>query len=227
MIVITGASKGIGNYLLKSFTADGEKVVGTYNTTLPDLAVNDLFIKLDVSNFDKTKTKLLDLLNDQKEIVLINCAGINYNAFAHKADIDKWQSVIDVNLTGTFKVINCLLPLMRKNKYGRIINFSSVVPALGVSGTSAYSASKSALWGMSRAICAENAINGITINNLNLGYFEIGMLNQIPSDILESIKNKIPCKQFGQPKDIYVAVKFLIECSYINGASIDINGGII
>ena len=227
MIIITGASKGIGNYLLKTFLDAGEEVLGTYNESLPEPSIINHYIKLDVSDFVNASSQLIEVTKDREKIILINCAGINYNSFAHKASLTEWRKVIDVNLTGTFNVISCLLPLMRRYNYGRIINFSSVVPILGISGTSSYASSKSALWGLSRAICAENATKGITINNLNLGYFDIGMLDQIPQELLELIKNTIPCKEFGNPIDIYRAVKFIIECSYINGASIDINGGLI
>lgn len=227
MVIITGASRGIGEYLLEAFLQDGEEVLGTYNTSIPSVARRDSFVKLDVTDFSSVQEHLLEEVRGKKNLVLINCAGISYNAFAHKADVEVWRQVVDVNLIGVFNVITCLLPIMRNNGYGRIVNLSSVVPVLGVPGTSAYAASKSALWGLSRAICAENASKGITINNLRLGYFDIGMLNDIPKELLCRIIENIPCKRFGDPKDIYKAIKLLVDCSYINGANIDINGGLI
>ena len=160
------------------------------------------------------------------KLTLINCAGNNYNSFAHKADVDNWSQVIDVNLTGTFNVIRTVLPIMREEGYGRIINFSSIVAQMGIPGTSAYAASKAGLWGLSKSIAVENAAKGITINNLNLGYFDIGMIKEVPEKFQEIIKEKIPTRNFGNPENIFNAVKFLMETDYINGTSIDINAGL-
>jgi NAD(P)-dependent dehydrogenase (short-subunit alcohol dehydrogenase family) len=115
---------------------------------------------------------------------------------------------------------------MREQGYGRIINFSSIVAETGIPGTSAYAASKAGLWGMARSIAVENASKGITINNLNLGYFDIGMINEVSEEYQQIVKKKIPTGKFGDPGNIFNAVKFLIESDYINGTSIDINGGI-
>jgi acetoacetyl-CoA reductase/3-oxoacyl-[acyl-carrier protein] reductase len=115
---------------------------------------------------------------------------------------------------------------MREKKFGRIINLSSVVAQLGVIGTSSYAASKSALWGMSKSIAVENAKLNITINSINLGYFNIGMIEEVPSNILEDIKAKIPNGQLGDPSDILKTINFLRNVSYANGIQIDLNGGL-
>jgi NAD(P)-dependent dehydrogenase (short-subunit alcohol dehydrogenase family) len=159
--------------------------------------------------------------------VLINCAGTNYNAVGHKSDVGKWAEVINVNLVGTFRVIAALLPIMRDQNWGRIINFSSVVAQLGVPGTSAYSASKSGLWGLARALAVENAKKGVTINNLNLGYFDIGMITEVPVEFQQVVKAKIPTGQFGNPENIYRAIKFIVSNDYMNGTSIDISAGLV
>ncbi|OQA50537.1 MAG: 3-oxoacyl-(acyl-carrier-protein) reductase FabG [Bacteroidetes bacterium ADurb.Bin302] len=133
-----------------------------------------------------------------------------------------------MNLIGTFALINALLPLMHENGFGRIINCSSVLAQKGVAGTSAYAASKSALNGLVKCLAVENAAQGITINNLCLGYFNIGMTqNDVPEIVREKIKKQIPSHTFGDPQNIYLAIKFLIEADYVNGTSIDINGGLI
>ena len=115
---------------------------------------------------------------------------------------------------------------MREQGYGRIINFSSIVAQKGIPGTSAYAASKAGLWGMTRSMAAENAGKGITINSLNLGYFEIGMITEVSDEYQEVVKKKIPTGKFGDPKNILNALNFLIESDYINGSSLDINGAI-
>ena len=215
LFVITGANRGIGKYLTNLEYFRGAVILQgktDCDITKPE-QVKQLF-------------ELLKNSGGEKKICLINCAGINYNSFAHKADLEQWSSVIDVNIKGTFNVINTVLPMMRLLNWGRIINLSSVVGQTGVMGTSCYSASKSALTGMIKSIAMENACNGITINNLNLGYFNIGMIEQVPVEIRDKIKQTIPCKQFGNPKNIVNAIKFLIDSDYVNGSSIDINGGL-
>ncbi|MBP7274456.1 MAG: SDR family NAD(P)-dependent oxidoreductase [Saprospiraceae bacterium] len=227
-ILITGASRGIGAFLLNSFYNDGYQVFGTYCSTPPTSDKMFLFTKVDISEQQEIKDWIETCVRKDDKIVLINCAGINYNAIARKADVNKWKQLIDVNLIGTFALINALLPLMHENGFGRIINCSSVLAQKGVAGTSAYAASKSALNGLVKCLAVENAAQGITINNLCLGYFNIGMTqNDVPEIVREKIKKQIPSHTFGDPQNIYLAIKFLIEADYVNGTSIDINGGLI
>lgn len=226
MKIITGASRGIGQYLFEKYQSEGEVVYGTYLTTPPDSKNAGFISKVDISDYSEVN-KWINSIELGNKIELINCAATNYNAFAHKSDPVKWKNTIYVNLVGTFNVISALLPEMRKNNYGRIVNFSSVVAKMGVAGTSAYASSKAALWGLSKSIAIENASKGITINSLNLGYFNIGMISDVPEEIQEIIKEKIPTKSFGDPADIYNAINFIISSGYINGTSIDINGSII
>jgi short-subunit dehydrogenase len=224
MIIITGASKGIGQYLLNELSDDHE-VIGIYNNTYSVSSKAKMY-KIDITSCDQIKN-FIDTTSDRlSNIVLINCAGANYTSFAHKADPEKWAKLIHTNLIGTFNIISFLLPLMREQQYGRIINMSSVVAQIGIPGTSAYAASKSGLWGMCKAISAENASKGITINNINLGYYEIGMIAEVSLEMQERIKGKIPQQKFGNPTNILDAVQFLIKSSYTTGTSIDINGGL-
>lgn len=226
MILITGASKGIGKYLMERFIAKGEKVVGTFNNTLPDTELISKLNRVDIKNATEVKEWLVQVKPTDEKLVLLNCAGINYNAVGHKSVYENWCNVINVNLSGTFNVISQVLPLMRDRNYGRIINFSSVVAQMGIPGTSAYSASKSGLWGMTRALAVENAKKGITINNINLGYFNIGMISDVPEEYQAVIKSKIPNGQFGNPEEIWNTVQYITNNSYLSGTSIDINGGL-
>jgi len=226
MIIITGASKGIGKYLFEKFWEMDEITYGTYNTTFPKTDRIDYFEKVDISDYLSVANWINKIDNKISKLTLINSAGINYNSFAHKADTDKWNQVIYVNLIGTFNVIRAILPFMRDEGFGRIINFSSVVAQTCVHGTSAYAASKAGLWGLTRSVAVENAKRGITINNLNLGYYEIGMIDEIPNEFRDKLKKKIPTGNFGTPENIFRAINFLRETEYINGTSIDINGGL-
>jgi acetoacetyl-CoA reductase/3-oxoacyl-[acyl-carrier protein] reductase len=226
MILITGASRGIGKFLLQKFVGAQEQVFGTFFSTPPESAWAHLYKKVDVTSIKEVMDWTGPLIARQDKIVLINSAGTNYNAFAHKAELKKWRQVIEVNLFGTFNVIQSVLPRMRETGYGRIINFSSVVAQLAIPGTSAYAASKAALWGLTRSLAAENAKKGITINNLNLGYFQIGMISEVPEEYQKALKDKIPAGDFGDPENIYRTIQLIIENNYLNGTSLDINGGL-
>ncbi len=226
MILITGASRGIGKFLFDEFVKTGEEVFGTYFSENKDLENNESYYRADVSDYEQASKVINSLGSKLKRIVLINCAGNNYNCFAHKSSPQKWNEVISTNLTGTYNMIRAALPVMREQGYGRIINFSSIVAETGIPGTSAYAASKAGLWGMTRSMAVENASKGITINNLNLGYFNIGMIAEVSEEYQKIVKSKIPTGNFGDPENIFNAVKFIIESDYINGTSIDINGGI-
>jgi NAD(P)-dependent dehydrogenase (short-subunit alcohol dehydrogenase family) len=225
MIIITGASRGIGKYLLDYFVTNGKKVIGIANQTVPDQHI-DHYYKMDIKNEEEIEQFMATYADQFNDLVLINAAGISYNAFAHKADLLQWTSVIDTNLIGLFNLSRHLLPLMRTANYGRIINFSSVVAQQGVAGTSAYAASKAALWGLAKTLASENATKNITVNTINLGYFNIGMIEQVPQELLAKIIQQIPAKRLGEAEEILSTVNYVIQNAYLNGAAIDLNGGL-
>ena len=158
----------------------------------------------------------------------MDSSGISYNSFLHKSDPIKWKSIIETNLIGTYHSIRVFLPKMREQNFGRIINFSSVLAQKGFPGTSAYSASKSALWGLSKSLAQENGSKNITINNINLGYVNLGMgISEISIEIQESIKEQIPSKKFCEPSEIIDSIEYLRKSNYLNGISIDLSGGLV
>src|SRR6218665_1930751 len=148
MIIITGITGGIGNYLFQAFSQKGEEVTGTYHLNKPEGAQYANCLQLDITDNAQVEAFVKNNAAAFKNITLINCAGVSYNSFAHKSKTDEWAQVINVNLTGTFYLIRALLPLMREQHFGRIINLSSVVAQTGVIGTSAYAASKAGHNGM-------------------------------------------------------------------------------
>ena len=212
MILITGASKGIGLELLHTYVNNNQDVIGSYNTHVPSTYL-ELYTKVDVTNF-KDIYKWINKY-DLNNITLINCAGINYDSFLHKSDADKWKHVIDVNLIGTYNTIKEVLPLMREQKYGRIINIGSILADKGMIGTSAYSASKSALKGLINAISIENISYGITINNIELGYTKYGMSNEVSKELLP--------KELCDITTIYNTIEYLRNNDYITGKNIKLN----
>lgn len=226
MIIVTGASRNIGKYLFDKYLETGENVIGTYRST--SVEQHKSLFQVDISDFNSVACFFKDKVQNASQITLINCAGISYNSFLHKSDPIAWKHVIDTNLIGTYYMIRMVLPLMREQGFGRIINFSSVVAQKGTPGVSAYAASKSALWGLSKSLAQENGKLGITVNNINLGYVNIGMgVEQVPEVYQEQIKAQIPVKAFCEPTDIYNTVEYLRNTSYVNGVSIDLSGGLI
>ena len=227
MIIITGASRGVGNFLINSFIKNTkESVIGIYNNSKPtDKA--EFFTKIDVCNIDEINNFVELRKEELNDITLINCAGISYNSFTHKSDSEKWKSVVETNLFGTYNFIRALLPIMREQRFGRIINFSSVVATRPTPGVSAYAASKSALWGLSKSIAIENAALNININNINLGYSELGMIETVPEEYKRKVISQIPAGELCGSSDILNTVNYLISTRYITGSSIDLSGGLI
>lgn len=228
MIIITGASRSIGKYLFEKYSAI-ETVYGTFLTTPQNQSIHlEKMFKVDIADFDSVHQFYTQIEPSLSKITLINCAGISYNSFAHKSDPAEWKKIIDTNLTGTYNIIRVLLPIMREQGYGRIINFSSVVASLPTPGISAYAASKAGLLGLTKSLAAENASKGITVNAINLGYANIGMgVNDVPLNYQEKMKTQIPAGRFCEPEEIYNTVNYLIQTEYVNGSCIDINGALI
>ncbi len=227
MILLTGVSGGIGNYLHTCYQQRKEALLGTYHLNKPIEEGYRDTIQLDITD----KSAIADFVkkyNSQlKNITLINCAGISYNSFAHTADLNSWSEVIHVNLTGTFFLIHAILPLMREQGFGRIINLSSIVGQMGVMGTSAYAASKAGLNGMIKSVALENAQKNITINNINLGYFNVGMIHTVSAELQDVIKQKIGTKDFGDPVNIFNTIEYIRNTPYLTGSCIDLNGGLV
>lgn len=226
MIIITGASRGIGKFLLDKYIEEGETVIGIYNKTKPSVHLTN-YTQLDVTNEKQIADFVLQHKDRLKEIKFIHCAGVNLNGFTHKLTFDDWRYVMNGNLDSAYLLSKHLLPLMREQNYGRLVFVASVVPQLGVPGTSAYSSSKAGLWGLMKVISKENAMKGITANCLNLGYFNIGMISEVPEDMMKVVLSTVPMKRLGDPADIFSAVKFVTSAGYLTGAEIDINGGLV
>lgn len=226
MIIITGASRGIGKFLLNKYVEEKETVIGIYNKTVPT-EHPDRYVQLDVTDETQIANFVSQNKDRLKEVKLIHCAGVNLNGFTHKLSLEDWRFVMRGNLDSAYLLSKHFLPLMREQNYGRLVFVASVVPQLGVPGTSAYSSSKAGLWGLMKVISKENALKGITANCLNLGYFNIGMISEVPEEMMKVVLSTVPMKKLGDPADILSALKFIISSGYLTGAEIDINGGLI
>lgn len=238
-ILLIGASGGLGKHFANSFAAEGLNLALVYkehhkeaDSLVEDVQKHNIkakAYKADITSETDIEKLVSNTVNDFGSIdVLINNAGLSLNAISWKMDIESWNKVIAVNLTGPFLCIKHVIPVMKKNGWGRIINISSVVAQIGVPGTVAYSVSKAGLEGLTKTVSKEMAKLNITINNISLGYFNAGFLYQIPEDLRNQIKDTIPKKEFGNPQEIVECMKFLISrnSSYITGQTININGGL-
>jgi NAD(P)-dependent dehydrogenase (short-subunit alcohol dehydrogenase family) len=227
MIVVAGASGGLGRYLVDRLSGDFE-MIGTYHNRKPELdrPIAGLF-RVDVTDPASIDAFVAEAGPLLQRVVLVNLVGITLDGMGHKLAEATWDRVLDVNLKGTFLMCRALLPVMREQTWGRIINVSSVVGQMGVPGTVAYSSAKAGMFGMTRTLAAENASRNITVNTLALGYFSVGMINEIRPEGQAAIKATIPMKRFGDPRNFELAVRFLIESDYTTGSVININGGLV
>ena len=225
MIIVTGAGSGIGEYLFTIYNQKEESVFGTCHRSRP---MHPRITRLDIDSMEEVQLWANSIiLNNSTEITLLNCAGVSNSVFLHKSDPEEWKRIINTNVVGTYNVIRSFLPHMRAQGFGRIINFSSVVAEIGVMGTSAYATSKSALWGLTRALAVENASKKITINCINLGYCNIGMgINEISEEQKKELLDRIPAKRFCTANEIFKTVEYLRCVEYVNGANISLNGAL-
>jgi len=159
--------------------------------------------------------------------IVVNNAGITRDSSLRKMTEDAWDEVISVNLNGTFYCTKAALPAMIDQKFGRIINISSVVGQAGNFGQANYSASKGAVIAFTKTVALEMARFNITANVIAPGFTSTDMLGKVPDNVLEQIKEKIPLHRFGQPEEIGKAAAFLAaEGDYITGQQLNINGGL-
>ena len=231
-IFISGASRGIGKTMAEHFAKSNFNVVGTSRNNFKfDNDLENLFpIKLDVTSrndvkdcFDQLKSK--NLLPD----ILINNAGITADQLFLRMSDDDWDNVINTNLTGTFNLTKIFLKNMIKNKFGRIINISSISGLMGNPGQVNYSSSKAALNGFTKSLAKEVGSRNITVNCVAPGFIDTDMTSYIGDNERNEILKQIPLNKFGLPEDISKLVMFLMsdEASYITGQTISIDGGLL
>ncbi len=233
-IIVTGATGGIGNSIVKKLNELGANLLatGTKNEKLDELKKNFKNIKtlkFDISQSDTIETFIE---NASKELdgnldCIINNAGITQDNLAIRMNLDEWKKVIDINLTSTFLMCKFAIKKMLKNKKGKIINITSVVGHTGNLGQSNYTASKAGIIAMSKSLAIEYAKKNININCISPGFIKTAMTEKIDEKYKESIISKIPCARLGEPDDIANAVLFLAsnQSDYINGETLHVNGG--
>tara|TARA_B100001939_G_scaffold31983_1_gene24999 strand:+ start:708 stop:1424 length:717 start_codon:yes stop_codon:yes gene_type:complete len=231
-IFVSGASRGIGKEIAINFAKKGFNVVGTsrsdfdFNLDLDNLKP----IKLDITNrddvhdcFDWLKSK--NLLPD----ILVNNAGITSDQLFIRMKDEEWDNVIETNLTGTFNLSKVFIKNMIKNKFGRIINITSISGLMGNPGQVNYSSSKAALTGFTKSLAKEVGSRNITVNSVAPGYIETDMTSFLEDETRMNIIKNIPLGRIGKVNDVSELVMFLAsdEASYITGQTISVDGGLL
>ena len=233
-IIITGATGGIGNSIVKTLSDSGAKILAT-GTRLEKLEeLKSKFKNTDILKFDISKGEEIEefIENATKQLgggldCLVNNAGITQDNLAIRMNIDEWKKVININLTSTFLLSKFAVKKMLKNKYGKIINITSVVGHTGNLGQANYTASKAGIVAMSKSLAIEYAKKNININCISPGFIKTEMTDKIDEKFKETIISKIPSSRLGEPEDVANAVLFLAsdQSNYINGETIHVNGG--
>lgn len=238
-IIVTGGTRGIGRGITESFLKDGATVIATYASN--DTAANNfkeemvqfgdrlVLKKFDVSNSPACDKFFTEIENEFPSIeVLINNSGIRKDNLTASMTDDEWDQVLNINLKGTFNMSKRAVLLMMKNRYGRIINISSIGGALGLAGQANYAASKAGQIALSKTLSKEVAKRKITVNNIAPGFIETELIADLPPEQVSEYKKTVPMKRFGTVDEVASAVKFLAskEASYITGATLEISGGL-
>ncbi len=235
--LITGASRGIGRATALRLAQNGWNIVATSReiesneaarSEIAGAARRALFVNMDMASLDSIRAGFARALAEFGHIdVLVNNAGITRDGLALRMKTEDWQSVLEVNLHGAFYAIQQALPGMVRQRWGRIINITSVVAQSGNVGQANYVSAKAGLIGLTKALARELAGRNITVNAVAPGFIETEMTMGLPQGIKERMLATIALGRFGTPDDVAAAVAFLAseEAGYITGHVLNVNGG--
>jgi 3-oxoacyl-[acyl-carrier protein] reductase len=234
---VTGASRGIGRAIALTLCRQGFDIV----VASPEIEKNEevaaeiracsgdaMTVNLDVTSPESVKAAFAKALQDKTRIdVLVNNAGVTRDGLAVRMKPADWDFVLKINLDGAFSCIQQVLPAMMRNRWGRIVNISSVVGQAGQAGQANYAASKAGLIGLTKALAQEMGSRGITVNAVAPGYIATDMTKNLSDELKQKMMASIPLARMGTPEDIASAVKFLVseDASYITGQVLAVNGG--
>jgi len=237
---ITGATRGIGRQIAITLAKEGFDIAINYRKENEDLIetkkmvenqkVKCFTVQGDVSSFEDSERMVKDIIEDFNHIdILVNNAGITKDMLLMRMKKEDFESVIDVNLVGTFNITKNVIPYMMKNRSGRVINVSSVVGISGNAGQTNYSASKAGIIGFTKSLAKEVGSRNILVNAVAPGFIETQMTDVLKEEVKEEISKNIPLKRMGTVEDVANVVKFLAskDSSYITGQVINIDGGML
>jgi 3-oxoacyl-[acyl-carrier protein] reductase len=237
--VVTGATRGIGRAITEALLTQGASVVGIYagNRAAAEAMVSDnvrhcerlRLTQLDVSDHQAVAAFFTDLEAAWDTLdILVNNAGIRRDAVLAMMKEEDWRRVLDVNLTGGFNMSKCALPLMLKQKYGRIVFLTSPMGHLGFAGQANYAASKAGQVGLMKSLSKEVGKRKVTVNCVSPGFIATELIGDLPEVQVKEYKKMVPANRFGTPAEVAEAVLFLAgdRAAYINGAVLEITGGL-
>ena len=235
--IVTGASQGIGKIIAFELAKSGAHVVCiSRNKKAIESIVDEISINggqsssfpCDISDSDTFSKIITEIIKENSRIdILVNNAGITKDSLLMRMSIEQWDDVINTNLKGAFHCTKAVMRYMMKNKFGRIINITSIVGLTGNAGQANYAASKAGLIGMTKSIAKEVASRGITANCIAPGWIETSMTEKLSEEVKSEFLSHIPVGRIGSPDDIANAVIFLAsnEAGYITGQTITVDGG--
>ncbi|AWZ47620.1 beta-ketoacyl-ACP reductase [Clostridiaceae bacterium 14S0207] len=238
--IVTGGSRGIGKAIALRLAEKGFNIVVNYRKDneallqfikeIESKGVTAMTIKGDVSNFNSVEEMFKQVMQHYGRIdVLVNNAGITKDTLLMRMKEEDFDSVIDVNLKGTFNCVRQVTPIMLKQKGGRVINISSVVGEVGNAGQVNYASSKAGIIGLTKSLAKELGSRGITVNAIAPGFIKTDMTDVLSDRVKEDIKNNIPLRKMGEARDVANLVAFLSseDASYITGQVINVDGGMV
>ena len=224
MIVLTGASGGIGNFIFKEMSKQ-EFVIGISNKTSLKVLKNTKIQKIDLLN----NNEIIKFIKDNEiflsKITLVHMAVVKIDKLMCNYTTDDLVKTFSVNFFANFTLTKYLLPIMIKEKWGRIINISSIA-AEGSIGSAAYAASKSALVGYNKSLAKEYGRFNITSNIIRLGYFDVGLIDKLSENKVNKLIDQVPNKKLGAPDEVLKAINYIQSSNYLNGTSINLDGGL-
>ena len=236
--LITGASRGIGRACALALSDAGAHValaarnIEALNLLAEEIRANGReahAVSLDLMNPDSIKEAAASAAKQFGRIdILVNNAGVTKDGLSMRMRKDDWESVLTTNLTGAFLMTQQVMPSMMRERWGRIVNISSITGETGNAGQANYVASKAGLIGLTKSLAQELGSRGITVNAIAPGFIETDMTQGLSQEIKDKMLGAIPLKRFGKPEDVAAAVRFLAsdEAAYITGATLDVNGGL-
>ncbi|MGO4888519.1 3-oxoacyl-ACP reductase FabG [Anaerobacillus sp. MEB173] len=237
--IVTGGGNGLGKETVLLFAREGAKlVIADFDeksghevlSQVKDSGGEAIFQQVDVSNLESVKQMAKAAIEHYGRIdILINNAGITNDGLLAKLSKEAWQQVIDVNLSGVFYCAQAVIPTMIEQGKGKIINTSSVSGVYGNFGQTNYAATKAGVVGMTKTWAKELGGKGINVNAVAPGFIETGMTAKVPAKVLDKMKEKVPLKRLGKPRDIANAYLYLAsdEADYVNGTVLHVDGGIV
>lgn len=234
--LVTGASRGIGRAIALALAAQGAKVIGTATTPAGADAIGEALsafagsrgLCLNVNDGPGVEAAVDAIVKEHGGLqVLVNNAGITRDTLSMRMKDDDWDAVIDTNLKAVFRISRAVIRPMMKQRFGRIINITSVVGSSGNAGQANYAASKAGVAGMTRALARELGSRGITVNCVAPGFIQTDMTSELSEQQTAGLLAQIPLGRLGQASDIAHAVAFLAsaQAGYITGTELHVNGG--